>query len=151
MYRTCRGADRIAVDADALSGDAVAPGLSRDEALERFHVIDRSGRAFSGGAAGPGGAPAFSMLGRILSCWPFSIMLEGIYRLFLILSSPAEVLSKCAGTELSRHGDFAGRGRVGDNQYQPLYRPAPDMAPSPRAADVRREIPRRISYRRGRH
>ena len=89
MYRSCRGADRIAwVDADAVSGDALAPGLSRDDALARFHVIDRSGRAFSGGAAVSvlwRALPAFSMLGRILSCWPFSIMLEGIYRLFLLL------------------------------------------------------------------
>lgn len=89
MYRSCRGADLIAwVDADAVSGDAVAPGLSRDDALARFHVIDRSGRAFSGGAAFSAlwrALPAFSMLGRILSCRPFSIMLEGIYRLFLIL------------------------------------------------------------------
>ena len=89
MYRRCRGADRIAwVDADAVSGDALAPGLSRDDALARFHVIDRSGRAFSGGAAFSAlwrALPAFSMLGRILSCWPFSIMLEGIYYLFLIL------------------------------------------------------------------
>ena len=89
MYRSCRGADRIAwVDADAVSGDALAPGLSRDDALARFHVIDRSGRAFSGGAAFSvlwRALPAFSMLGRILSCWPFSIMLEGIYRLFLLL------------------------------------------------------------------
>lgn len=89
MYRSCRGADRIAwVDADAVSGDDVALGLSRDDALERFHVIDRSGRAFSGGAAFSAlwrALPAFSMLGRILSCWPFSIMLEGIYRLFLIM------------------------------------------------------------------
>ena len=89
MYRSCRGADRIAwVDADAVSGDTVAPGLSRHDALGRFHVIDRSGRAFSGGAAFSAlwrSLPAFSMLGRILSCWPFSIMLEGIYRLFLLL------------------------------------------------------------------
>ena len=89
MYRSCRGADRIAwVDADAVSGDVLAPGLSRDDAMARFHVIDSSGRAFSGGAAFSAlwrALPAFSMLGRILSCWPFSIILEGIYRLFLIL------------------------------------------------------------------
>ena len=89
MYRTCRGADRIAwVDADAARGNTLAPGLSRDEALGRFHVIDRSGRALSGGAAFSAlwrALPAFSILGRILSCRPFSIMLEGIYRLFLIL------------------------------------------------------------------
>ena len=51
-------------------------------------MIDRSGRAFSGGAAFSAlwkELPAFSMLGRILSYRPFSIMLEGTYRLFLIL------------------------------------------------------------------
>ena len=89
MYRACRGADRIAwVDADAVCGDTVAPGLPRDDALGRFHVIDRSGRTFSGGAAFSAlwrALPAFSMLGRVLSYWPFSIMLEGIYCLFLIL------------------------------------------------------------------
>ena len=89
MYRTCRGAEWIAwVDVDALSGDTVAPGLSRGDALRRFHVIDGSGRAFSGGAAFAAlwsALPAFSMLGRILSRRPFSIALEGTYRLFLIL------------------------------------------------------------------
>ncbi|MGB0632835.1 MAG: thiol-disulfide oxidoreductase DCC family protein [Alphaproteobacteria bacterium] len=89
MYRASRGADRIAwIDVDRMTGDSVAPGLSRADALGRFHVVDGTGRLRSGGAAFSAlwqALPAYRVLGRLTSRWPLSIVLEGAYRLFLVL------------------------------------------------------------------
>lgn len=89
IYRTRRGADRIDwVDVDAINGDTVAPGLSRDDALGRFHAIDGEGRLRSGGEAFSAlwqALPAFSILGRVTSRWPLSVLLETGYRVFLKL------------------------------------------------------------------
>ncbi len=46
-YRKHRGAKSIDwIDVNSVSGDSVAPRLSRIDALERFHVMDKIGQFF---------------------------------------------------------------------------------------------------------
>ena len=88
-YRKLRGAELIDwVDLDTIMGKSLVPGLSRKDALGRFHVIDETGRIFSGGAAFAAlwtALPQFSALGKIFSRWPFGMFLEWTYRLFLFI------------------------------------------------------------------
>ena len=94
-YRKCRGADDIdwidvaesAADADGeTSADTIAPGLSRADAMRRFHMRRADGTIVSGGAAFAElwtSLPAFSWAGRIGQMRPVAVLLEGAYRLFL--------------------------------------------------------------------
>lgn len=92
-YRKCRGAQDIdwidvAAVSDGADGGALAPGLTRQAALRRFHVRRGDGEIVSGGAAFAelwACLPAFALAGRIARGWPFRIVLEGAYRLFLPL------------------------------------------------------------------
>jgi predicted DCC family thiol-disulfide oxidoreductase YuxK len=52
FYKRCRGADNVIwIDVRQSEGDEVAPGLSRDQALDRFHVMNEQGQTVSGGEA----------------------------------------------------------------------------------------------------
>lgn len=92
-YRTCRGADKIdwidvSGSADTDDRGTVAPDLSRHEALRRFHMRRADGALVSGGAAFAelwACLPALSWAGRVARRWPFRILLEGGYRVFLPL------------------------------------------------------------------
>lgn len=87
FYRDRRGADALDwVDVSAAQEAEVAPGLSREHALARFHVRDRAGRLMSGGAAFAAiwrSLPGFRLLGRLFSLRPLALILERAYRLFL--------------------------------------------------------------------
>lgn len=89
FYRARRGADRIAwVDIDASDEEEVAPGLSRCDAMARFHVQDADGRFISGARAFIAlwrTLPAFRPLGLILSVPPLPWISERAYRRFLWL------------------------------------------------------------------
>lgn len=97
VYRKCRGADGIDwvdVAADG-SGDTVAPGLSRADALRRFHMRRDDGTMVSGGAAFAelwASLPALARAGRMARRWPFRVLLDGVYRLFLPLRPGLQTL-----------------------------------------------------------
>jgi predicted DCC family thiol-disulfide oxidoreductase YuxK len=72
-YRNCDGADQLAfVDVRrSRSAPALAPGLTREAALRRFHVRTADGRLVSG-------AEAFGHLWRILPGWRWLGRLIGL-------------------------------------------------------------------------
>lgn len=86
-YRNCRGGDAIDwVDISNSSGGDVAPGLSHEAALRRFHVRRPDGSISSGGAAFAelwAALPAFAWAGRLGRRRPFAWVLERAYRAFL--------------------------------------------------------------------
>jgi predicted DCC family thiol-disulfide oxidoreductase YuxK len=87
FYRRRRGAERVAwVDATACSNAILAPGLTRTEALRRFHVRDASGQRVSGGRAFAvlwSALPTFSWLGRLFQVRGLAWLLDRFYDLFL--------------------------------------------------------------------
>ncbi len=73
--------------ADIESGD-VTPGLSREQALKRFHVIDRDGRIKVGALAFSclwTVLPAFQPFGKALQIWPISWFAARAYDAFLVI------------------------------------------------------------------
>jgi predicted DCC family thiol-disulfide oxidoreductase YuxK len=87
FYQRRRGAERVAwVDASAGSDSILVPGLTRTEALRRFHVRDASGQWMSGGrafAALWSALPTFSWLGRLFQIRGLAWLLDRFYNLFL--------------------------------------------------------------------
>jgi len=87
FYKRQRGSVSVAwVDVTKAAEGDVFPGLSRDKALARFHVVDKSGALFSGGAAFSRmwlALPVFKPLGVLLQVWPFSLIFEWVYQRFL--------------------------------------------------------------------
>jgi predicted DCC family thiol-disulfide oxidoreductase YuxK len=87
FYKRQQGSGSVAwVDVAKAAEDDVFPGLSRDRALARFHVVDKSGALFSGGAAFSRlwlAFPVFRPLGVLLLIWPFSLISEWGYQLSL--------------------------------------------------------------------
>lgn len=92
-YRKCRGAEHIdwidvAGGSERAADDMLAHGLSRQDARRRFHVRRSDGEIISGGVAFAelwACLPAFALAGRIARRWPFRLILEGSYRMFLPL------------------------------------------------------------------
>lgn len=89
FYQSKRGGGEIHwFDVSRAEASEVVPGLTRDQALARFHVRDRGGRLVSGGAAFAAlwrSLPAFRPLGRLFRLRPFSWILEIAYRGFLVV------------------------------------------------------------------
>ena len=87
FYRKRPGADAVSwVDVSAAEGETVAPGLTRNAAMARFHVRRGDGELLSGGAAFAElwrALPGFRAVGRIASVWPLTPLLELAYRAFL--------------------------------------------------------------------
>jgi predicted DCC family thiol-disulfide oxidoreductase YuxK len=87
FYRKRAGADAVAwVDVSAVEGGTIAPGLSRETAMARFHVRRGDGALLSGGAAFAElwrALPGFRLIGRIAAIWPLPPLLEFAYRAFL--------------------------------------------------------------------
>ncbi len=80
------GVDVSGVDVCGLEGKTVAPGLTRDAAMARFHVQRGDGKLVSGGAAFAElwrALPGFRRMGRIAAIWPLTPLLEMAYRAFL--------------------------------------------------------------------
>ena len=86
-YKRRNGADAIDwVDISRSQDEAVAPDLSRRQALARLHVRNADGELESGGAAFTRiweALPGFRLLGRMTSLKPVAWILERAYRLFL--------------------------------------------------------------------
>lgn len=87
FYQRRRGGAQIAwVDLSALPSDAAAPGLSRCDALARFHVMDDKGALYDGGDAFARiwlALPSFRIFGLIAQIPPFGWMLNKAYNAFL--------------------------------------------------------------------
>jgi predicted DCC family thiol-disulfide oxidoreductase YuxK len=72
----------------SVPGAPVPPGLDRDKALSRFHVVANDGKLLSGAAAFAEvwkQVPGWRYAGRLASLPGFRRMLELCYRLFLLL------------------------------------------------------------------
>ncbi len=85
VYQRAAGAESVAF-CDVSAADAPPPGLTREEALRRFHVIDASGRLRSGADAFITlwlALPRWRWLGRLASAPPLPWLLERLYRGFL--------------------------------------------------------------------
>lgn len=98
FYRRCEGSQAIEfIDVSKETGGEVAPGLSRDEAMRRFHVRGADGKIVSGGMAFVQlwkALPGLRRAGRLLSLWPLPILLEGAYRAFLVLRPALQRLAR---------------------------------------------------------
>jgi len=89
FYRQCSGAEALTwVDASQSVQREVAPGLTKDAALSRFHVATETGELIKGGEAFAllwTAIPRFRMLGRVFGLWPLRSALNLVYDLFLKL------------------------------------------------------------------
>ncbi len=97
FYQRRRGAEELAwVDVSASPKDEVAPGLSKEAALARFHVQSTDGSLASGGAAFAqlwASLPGFRLLGRFLQAPPLAWLLERGYRFFLRIRPRLQALA----------------------------------------------------------
>jgi predicted DCC family thiol-disulfide oxidoreductase YuxK len=87
LYRRAEGAEAIAW-CDVSPADAAPSGLSREEAMRRFHVIDADGRLRSGADAFIAlwlSLPRWRWLGRAAGVPPLPWLLERAYRGFLLV------------------------------------------------------------------
>ena len=103
FYRRRRGADAIAwIDVSAEpAGEAgallAAPGLSRCDAMARFHVMDADGALVSGGEAFArlwAALPAFRPLGAIALTPPFRWLLNRAYDIFLTVRPALQSMAR---------------------------------------------------------
>ena len=87
FYQRQAGSDRLCwVDVSSVPDGEVAPGLSRDQALNRFHVLSADGTLASGGGAFAAlwvALPGFRLLGKVFQVRPLSRALDRAYDLFL--------------------------------------------------------------------
>ncbi|MEM9331088.1 MAG: DUF393 domain-containing protein [Pseudomonadota bacterium] len=87
FYKKRRGSETVDwVDISKSEDEYVHPGLSRTQAMSRFHVVTSSGRLLSGGSAFAGlwrSLSAFKPLGVIFSFGPLEWLLNRLYDFFL--------------------------------------------------------------------
>lgn len=87
FYRRRRGHERVCwLDVSETPADQLTPGLTRDQALKRFHVRQGDGRLLSGGqafAALWAVLPGFSWLGRAFRLGPLAWAIDRAYDAFL--------------------------------------------------------------------
>ncbi len=89
VYRGQAGAEKcVWVDASACAESALGDGLSRPDALARFHVRRADGSVVTGMRAFAllwRALPRMAWVGRLASIGPMPWLLEGAYSLFLRL------------------------------------------------------------------
>lgn len=76
------------VDVSRCAGETVVPGLTKAEAMARFHVKRADGQLASGGLAFAqlwAALPGFRPFGLVLQWPPLAWLTERVYRLFLKL------------------------------------------------------------------
>ena len=98
FYKDCDGAEDIDWrDITKITEDEVHPGLSREDALARFHVLTRDGHLMSGGPAFAQmwrNLTKFRLLGTVFSFPPIAWVLDRVYDLLLILRPGLQKLFK---------------------------------------------------------
>lgn len=87
FYKRRRGAEDVSwIDVSGTEDGEVAPGLPKDQALARFHVMQSDGTLVSGGGAFAElwtALPGFRPWGRLFRTRPFTWLLKHAYVLFL--------------------------------------------------------------------
>ena len=87
FYRNRSGAEQVDwVDVSSCSEEYVHPGLSRAEAMSRFHVVTKEGEILSGGSAFAGlwrSISVFKPFGWIFRIKPLAWLLDRLYDYFL--------------------------------------------------------------------
>ena len=98
FYMRQTGASRIAWLDISRSGETDLPsGLSRCNALKRFHVQDENGKVVSGARAFAKlwiTLDSFRWVGRLAGSAPVVWAMEGVYRLFLISRPVLQYMAK---------------------------------------------------------
>lgn len=89
FYRKCNNAEAVDwIDVSKCADDIVAPGLSKADAMARFHVVGADGALVSGGDAFREVwrvLPAFRVWSRLFRARPFAWMLNKAYDMFLTI------------------------------------------------------------------
>ena len=86
--RKDKGANITWVDISLLDSGDVFPGLTKEHALKRFHLLNCKGTLLSGAKAFAAlwlVLPPFKLLGRVAQKQPFTSFLEVLYRIFLLI------------------------------------------------------------------
>jgi predicted DCC family thiol-disulfide oxidoreductase YuxK len=87
LYQTMKGADALSfIDISQSPDTIVAPGLSKDAAMRRFHVMRPDGRISSGGPAFAhlwAALPRLTWLGKLFLIKPMPCVLDAAYTIFL--------------------------------------------------------------------
>ena len=87
FYQERTGADQIDwIDTHAIKDDVVYPGISREQALAKFHIVTPDGKILQGGTAFAGlwrTLPAFRILGWAFRPRPLDWLLNRVYDLLL--------------------------------------------------------------------
>lgn len=87
FYKRRKGANGVTwIDVSRSVDDEIAPGLTREQALARFHVINGERKPVSGGEAFAclwAALPGFRHLGRLFQARPLLWFLNHAYDLFL--------------------------------------------------------------------
>lgn len=113
FYRRRKGAEAICwVDVSEADGGDVAPGLSREQAMARFHVRDGAGQILSGGEAFARlwrDLPGFRPLGRLFGLAPFKWVINRSYDYFLRFRPRLQRLATAAGGGVGNVCEEAGR------------------------------------------
>lgn len=98
FYRRRRGADRVGwVDVSTCPTENVTTGLTRDQALERFHVQDADGRLITGGQAFVvlwTALPGYSWIGRLFRLRPLAWTIDRAYDRFLKWRPRVQAMAK---------------------------------------------------------
>ena len=96
MYQSLKGAEFIEwVNLSTLPDGEVAPGVIKKNALARFHAVDYEGNIYVGAAAFAAlwcMLPRFRILGALFNRWPFRVILDRLYRLFLVVRPFLQVI-----------------------------------------------------------
>ncbi len=87
FYRKCKNAEAVDwVDVSQCTDNTVIPGLSKADAMARFHVVGADGTLVSGGDAFREVwhvLPAFRILSRLFRAVPLAWLLNKAYDIFL--------------------------------------------------------------------
>ena len=107
FYQRQGGSEAINwVDVTKVNLDDLPSGLTREDALARFHVVTEKGQLVSGGEAFSSlwlSLPAFNWAGRLFSLSFFASFLEVGYRIFLPCRP---LLQRCLPQTLKQPGSY---------------------------------------------
>ena len=86
--RKDKGTNVTWVDISIIEPGDVITGLTKEDALKRFHLLDSKGALLSGAKAFAAlwlVLPSFKLLGLVARQQPFTFILEVLYRTFLLI------------------------------------------------------------------